>query len=225
MSDELTKFWNRISAKTGVPLDGLRFISDAFDCSTRLATEPNAEIPIHHRTAAEVCLCFVDFARETFGDDYKPALKSWNLDKSEKLGQVIFTLVDCNVWQKQDSDVQSDFDRQFDFSSVASESVPQRTFRYPQVLPQSSKARHRKSSVKRLVLSDATTWIFAIATAIAVAQYSNAVSAPLTVCVIVIGIKALRYLIPTPFRFSARTLLIATTLITVGLGLIVWAAK
>lgn len=127
-------FWKRVASRTGVPLEGLGFIYDAFSFAQKCKAEDlgEADIGTRHCSAAEFCGSFVRLAQEKFGAEYVAALKSWRLDTSEKLGRVIYALVRRSVLKRQYPDCESDFDSQFDFSRVGPhESQVPGVYHYP----------------------------------------------------------------------------------------------
>jgi hypothetical protein len=84
-----------------------------------------------HCSAAEFCAFFVQFAKDQFGDEYVGVLKSWRLDTSEKLGRVIYVLVRRSLYQARYPDRESDFEGQFDFSSVSPQPSVASVYPYP----------------------------------------------------------------------------------------------
>jgi hypothetical protein len=78
-----------------------------------------------------LCRSFVRLAEDTFGADYIHVLSSWGLDTSEKLGQVVYFLARWSLVLRQYPDEQSDFDGQFNFSTVSPEPRIGAVFHYP----------------------------------------------------------------------------------------------
>ena len=126
-------FWKRFASRTGVPLEGLSFIYDAFRHAKEAITDdhndPTAQPP--HCSAAYVCRWFVSLAKTKFGDDYVAALKSWNLDTSEKVGDVVYALISRGLMLRKYPDDQSDFDGQFDFSQDSAQLTRAAPYPYP----------------------------------------------------------------------------------------------
>jgi uncharacterized repeat protein (TIGR04138 family) len=226
VTDDVAELWKRVAASTGVPLDGIRFIYAAFDFNhRRAARKPGAEErSVSHCTGMEFCNSFVQLAEDTFGPHHVAALTSWGLNSSEKLGQVVFALVDRNLLGKQDSDLQSDFDGRFDFSDVSPALLPAQVYRYPKTQLGAS-ARQRRRSPRTIItqlLLNAAMLYGAIVFANVIADYAKPIPLPLIFLVTVLAITLVRSWMRWPKRFSLRTLLIATTLVAVVLGLIVW---
>lgn len=228
MNDPTAKYWDGISASIGVPLEGLSFTYAAFDFNRERVTRESGgvEYPQRHCTAAEFCCAFVQLAKNTFGDDYIAALTSWQLNSSEKLGQIVFALADHNLIGKQDSDLQSDFNGQFDFSDLGLELPPARAYDYPTtnlppvILPQ---PRRRASIISFFI--GVAVWSGIMLAAAEIANYfaPDSVMPVLLVTAIAIGIlgSSIRY----PYRFNLRVLLIVITLVAVALGLFSYLSR
>ena len=120
MDEDTTALWDRVATEVGVPIEGLEFICDSLRYTPQYyGEEPDdVEGQVRHCGAVEFCGGFVRFAKDTFGGDFVTALKLWGLDTSEKLGRVVYYLIDVNLIERQDGDDQSDFDGQFDLTKV-----------------------------------------------------------------------------------------------------------
>jgi uncharacterized repeat protein (TIGR04138 family) len=101
----------------GVPIEALLFISDALlHTPNYCGEEPYDVVNSRPCSAKEFCRAFISFAMDLFGDDYISVLRMWNLDTSEKLGRVVYELIDRRLLEQQEGDLLSDFDGQFDLS-------------------------------------------------------------------------------------------------------------
>jgi uncharacterized repeat protein (TIGR04138 family) len=133
MNDDSKIFWKRFASRTGVPLEGLSFIYDAFrHAQDSIAEElSEKEVRKRHCSAAYICRWFVCLAQEKFEKDYIAALKSWRLDTSEKLGVAVYALIGRNLMDRQYPDSQSDFEGRFDFSQDSPEATGASPYPYP----------------------------------------------------------------------------------------------
>jgi uncharacterized repeat protein (TIGR04138 family) len=229
VNDDFTNMWERIEASTGVPLDGIRFIYATFNLKRQHASRsPDVEQrPSSHCTAREFCRSFVQFAEETFGKQYFAALNSWGLNSSEKLGRVVFALVDRNLLWKQDGDLLSDFDGHFDFSDINPEVVTSRIYCYPRTELRPGPRRRRPSIGKKITAYLAILVIFygVVVFASAIEDYVKPIPVNLIILLMVIALAMLPAWMAGPRRFSVRTLLMIMTTLAVVLGLIVWAVR
>jgi uncharacterized repeat protein (TIGR04138 family) len=133
VNDDSDIFWKRFAPRTGVPLEGLSFIYHAFRCAQdSIADElSEKEVRRRHCSAAYICRWFICLAQEKFGEDYIAALKSWNLDTSEKLGIAVYALIGRNLLDRQYPDTQSDFEGRFNFSQDSAEATGASPYPYP----------------------------------------------------------------------------------------------
>jgi uncharacterized repeat protein (TIGR04138 family) len=117
--DEGSKvFWKRFASRNDVPLEGLSFLYDTYrHAQESLVDDLDGPMaPRRHCSAAFICRWIVALAKSKFGDEYVAALGSWNLDTSEKVGNVVYALIRRGLMLRKYPDSQSDFDEQFDFS-------------------------------------------------------------------------------------------------------------
>src|SRR3954453_20419957 len=99
MSDDVPPFWIDVAGSIGVPPDALGFTYDTFNYIRRQKFPNVSYIALapQHVTAAEFSAAFVELAKQTIGDEYAAALDSWGVETSEKLGAVVFALVERNL--------------------------------------------------------------------------------------------------------------------------------
>ena len=70
---------------------------------------------VQHSSGAELSQAVVQFARDSFGSEYRDVLRDWGIHRSEDLGHLVFALVDLGSIEALESDRQEHFDNQFDF--------------------------------------------------------------------------------------------------------------
>jgi uncharacterized repeat protein (TIGR04138 family) len=225
LNADLAKFWKRVSDSTGVPLEGLSFIYDACDFTQQSREHETGGIErrLRHFSAAEFCQSFVRLAQEKFGDESIAALRSWHLDSSEKLGRVIYRLIDHNIMQRRDGDAQSDFGGQFDFSGEIGSGSTEAVHSYSLAgLPD---YRHLQPTtamewVFRTVVFG--TWSIGVAAlAVWAAVYLDPVPVPVIVAAIVIVSSIVLSRLRHSVQYSVRMLLITTTVVALILGIVV----
>src|SRR5687767_6593305 len=108
----------RAAEEMGVSLATLIFISDALQYTPNYCGEEPYDVSnSRHCSAQEFCRAFICFAKDIFDAEYISALRMMNLDTSEKLGRLVYELIDRNLLQRQETDLLSDFDGQFDLSN------------------------------------------------------------------------------------------------------------
>ena len=216
----LEVFWQQIATSIGVPLDGISFIYDAFEHAQQRTPNESGEGEhvLHHITAAELCNSFVRLAQDTFGKESASALNSWNLASSEQLGRAIYALINCKVFQQQESDLPSDFDGRFDFSV---DTPPLQRYQY--TLQPLEKLPYQLQMPPLSIVPDQyfdwITWSIAIVATIVIGQFVELSAVPVVVCAVVFAIAFIRWKVKYPYRFSVRALLILMTVVAIGLGL------
>jgi uncharacterized repeat protein (TIGR04138 family) len=226
LTEAALKYWQQVSAECGVSIDGLSFMYDAFTFTQQSVANEIGETAIagRHCTAAQYCDSFIRFAKDKFGEDYVAALSSYGLDTSEKLGQALYLLISRNLFGKQESDLQSDFDDQFNLASDNSKSANWPVCPYSlEHLPPLSFAR--RSFLRSRLFRIVVVVLFSVAIIEIAAAIADYIGRPELFFLIVIAMiwtaVLVRPLLPYFYRFSLRALLIAMTLVALALGLVV----
>jgi uncharacterized repeat protein (TIGR04138 family) len=71
-----------------------------------------------HVSGAELLAGIRDFALEQYGPLTKTVLNSWGLTRCSDFGDLVFNLIDYNVFSKTDSDRREDFAEIYDFEEA-----------------------------------------------------------------------------------------------------------
>jgi uncharacterized repeat protein (TIGR04138 family) len=113
-------YWQTLAAELGIPFDALRFVWDAIEFAPQYhGHEPGGgRFAVPHLNAAEFCDAFLRYTKDMFGKRWEKELTDWNLDTSDKLGRVVFALIDRGLLQRDEHDRESDFDGQLDLRRV-----------------------------------------------------------------------------------------------------------
>jgi uncharacterized repeat protein (TIGR04138 family) len=202
-----------VSTSTGIPLEGLSFMYEASTFTQRCNPDKSLiKKGLQHFTAATYCESFVRLAQERLGADCIAALKSWNLDTSEKLGCAFYALISRGLMGQQASDLQSDFDGRFNFSN-GTESSPERVYPYP--LTYLNDYRGLRHARIRAVISTIASLLIVVAIYMDAKQSTPITLIFLATSIIICILSTLKY----PIQFSLRTLLIVTTTVAVLAGL------
>jgi uncharacterized repeat protein (TIGR04138 family) len=102
------------------------FLKDALDFTLKRAAETNAG-QARHVTGQELLEGFRDFALEQFGPMASTLMREWGVRKCQDVGDMVFHLIEEQVFGKQDSDRREDFAESFDFEdSLARPFLPKR---------------------------------------------------------------------------------------------------
>jgi uncharacterized repeat protein (TIGR04138 family) len=215
-SRELSTFWQSVAADLGVPVNGLAFIYDAFDYMREKRGQTKTEP--RHCSAADYCDAVVQLAKHIFGEDYVSALKSWGLDTSEKVGCVIFKLVDRGLIDRQESDRESDFHDQFDFSLISApvmEFVPYQRQPKSDISPRWKRVRR---AALQLVFVPIGIGFFFLA--VKLADIFKPIPVIVFLGAFVFAYLLIDSLLRKDIRYSLRSLLIGMTLVAVALGVV-----
>jgi uncharacterized repeat protein (TIGR04138 family) len=101
------------------------FLKDALDFTLRRIAEKNGG-QARHVSGAELCEGYRDFALEQFGPMASTLMLEWSVRKCQDIGDMVFHLIDEQVFGKQDSDKPEDFSEAFDFqASLVAPFLPQ----------------------------------------------------------------------------------------------------
>ena len=102
------------------------FLKDALDFTLKRVAETNGGQPRHVR-GPELLAGFRDFSLEQFGPMAATLMNEWGVRKCQDVGDMVFHLIEEQVFGKQDSDRREDFSEAFDFEeSLVKPFLPKR---------------------------------------------------------------------------------------------------
>jgi uncharacterized repeat protein (TIGR04138 family) len=90
------------------------FLKEALDFTLKRAADGNSGEP-RHVTGTELCHGFRDLAVQEFGPMAGTLMIEWGLRESSDVGEMVFHLIDEQMFGKQDSDTKEDFAGAYDF--------------------------------------------------------------------------------------------------------------
>lgn len=103
------------------------FLKDALDFTLKRASDSN-EGHCRHVSGPELLMGFRDHALEQFGPMASTLMNEWGLRKCQDVGDMVFLLIEEQVFGKQDSDKREDFSEVFDFQeSLTAPFLPHKT--------------------------------------------------------------------------------------------------
>ena len=92
------------------------FLKDALDYTLKQIAETNNG-QARHVTGPELLAGFRDCALEQFGPMASTLMSEWSVRKCQDVGDMVFHLIEEQVFGKQDSDKKEDFSEVFDFEA------------------------------------------------------------------------------------------------------------
>lgn len=102
------------------------FLKDALDFTLKRISESNSG-QARHVTGPELLAGYRDFALEQFGPMASTLMNEWSIRKCQDVGDMVFHLIEEQVFGKQDSDKKEDFSEVFDFeASLVTPFLPSR---------------------------------------------------------------------------------------------------
>lgn len=102
------------------------FLKDALDFTLKRIAEGNAG-QARHVSGPELLEGFRDYALEQFGPMASTLMREWGVRKCLDVGDMVFLLIEEQVFGKQDSDSREDFTGVFDFEeSLVTPFLPKR---------------------------------------------------------------------------------------------------
>ena len=102
------------------------FLKDALDFTLKRVAETNGG-QVRHVSGPELLAGFRDFALEQFGPMASTLMSEWGVRKCQDVGDMVFHLIEEQVFGKQDSDTREDFSEVFDFEeSLVNPFLPKR---------------------------------------------------------------------------------------------------
>lgn len=93
------------------------FLKDALDFTLKKAADGNGGEP-RHVSGSELCLGFRDLAVQQFGPMAGTLMTEWGLRESGDIGELVFLLIDEQMFGRQESDTKEDFVNVFDFEEA-----------------------------------------------------------------------------------------------------------
>jgi len=96
--------------------DSYHFLKEALDYTVSAIIEK--EKKPRHVNGAELMHGFRDFALKEFGPMTKPLLKEWGITKTRDVGDMVFNLIQVEIFSKEEGDSPSDFDRIYSFKEA-----------------------------------------------------------------------------------------------------------
>jgi uncharacterized repeat protein (TIGR04138 family) len=93
------------------------FLKDALDFTLKRIAESNAG-QARHVTGPELLAGYRDFALDQFGPMASTLMSEWSIRKCQDVGDMVFHLIEEQVFGKQDSDKKEDFSEVFDFEAA-----------------------------------------------------------------------------------------------------------
>jgi len=92
------------------------FLKDALDFTLKRIAETNNG-QARHVSGPELLAGFRDCALQQFGPMASTLMGEWNVKKCQDVGDMVFHLIEEQVFGKQDSDKKEDFSESFDFEA------------------------------------------------------------------------------------------------------------
>lgn len=93
------------------------FLKEALDFTLKRIAETNGGQP-RHVSGAELLAGFRDFSLDQFGPMASTLMTEWGVRKCQDVGDMVFLLIDEQVFGKQDTDRPEDFSEVFDFEEA-----------------------------------------------------------------------------------------------------------
>ncbi len=92
------------------------FLKDALDFTLKRIAETNNG-QARHVSGPELLAGFRDCALQQFGPMASTLMSEWNVRKCQDVGDMVFHLIEEQVFGKQESDKKEDFSESFDFEA------------------------------------------------------------------------------------------------------------
>ncbi len=102
------------------------FLKEALDFTLKRIAEGNGG-KVRHVSGQELLAGFRDFALEQFGPMASTLMNEWGVRKCQDVGDMVFLLIEEQVFGKQESDSRADFSGVFDLQeALETPFLPQR---------------------------------------------------------------------------------------------------
>jgi uncharacterized repeat protein (TIGR04138 family) len=116
------------------------FLKDALDFTLKRIAESNGG-QARHVSGPELLAGYRDFALEQFGPMASTLMEEWSIRKCQDVGDMVFHLIEEQVFGKQESDRKEDFSEVFDFQeSLIAPFLPFREISAPEKIVRNVRA-------------------------------------------------------------------------------------
>lgn len=116
------------------------FLKDALDFTLKRIADANAG-QARHVSGPELLEGFRDYALEQFGPMAATLMTEWGVRKCQDVGDMVFHLIEEQVFGKQESDRREDFSEVFDFEdSLVAPFLPKRLAAAKTATPRATRA-------------------------------------------------------------------------------------
>ncbi|MCC5834309.1 MAG: hypothetical protein JJU20_06210 [Opitutales bacterium] len=99
-------------------LGAYHFIRQALDYTLKKVREADGARSNRHVSGMELSEGIRDFALEQYGPMSRTLLKEWGIERTEDFGEIVFNLVEYEVFGKTEDDRKEDFVNVFDFADA-----------------------------------------------------------------------------------------------------------
>jgi uncharacterized repeat protein (TIGR04138 family) len=93
------------------------FLKEALDFTLKRAADSN-DGEGRHVSGTELCIGFRDLAIQQFGPMSGTLMTEWGLRETSDIGEIVFHLIEEQMFGKQDSDTREDFASVYDFDDA-----------------------------------------------------------------------------------------------------------
>jgi len=93
------------------------FLREVLDFTLKQAAKSHG-YPVRNVTGAEFCIGFRDLAIQQFGAKAGHLMSEWGLHETADIGEMVFNLIEEEIFSKQDSETRQDFATIYDFNDA-----------------------------------------------------------------------------------------------------------
>ncbi len=104
------------------PFEALNFVHAGFGHAAKSARTDTSQLASDekHITGQQLCLGLMEYAIEQYGMMAPVVLKSWNVQRTDDFGKIVFALIELGALRKSPNDSIEDFRSVYDFAEVFS---------------------------------------------------------------------------------------------------------
>ncbi len=102
------------------PPAAFEFVQEGLRHTVETLRQAEPELPDggRHVSGQELCVGLRDYAIKQFGGLARTVLRSWNVNRTEDFGRIVFALIEAGALRKTDEDSLEDFQGVYDFDEV-----------------------------------------------------------------------------------------------------------
>lgn len=119
ISPEVSIAWDKLKEQAGAyPPAAFTFVQEGLRYTVERLREHDADEDERHVSGQELCIGLRDYAVNQYGPLARTVLNTWNIQRTEDFGRIVFAMVEAKLLRKTEEDNPEDFEAVYDFDEA-----------------------------------------------------------------------------------------------------------